>query len=95
LAKWRTRPGYLSEEEAARESRRTEEMVKGFLKWTPTVAIGETSAFAVDFDQRDKLVLIYGKEIPRECQYKLAFKEVELSAIIDLLSKAKAFFNQH
>lgn len=91
----RTRPGFLSDGEAAREARRTEEMVRGFLNWKPIVRVGETDSFAIDFDHKEKLVFLYGKEIPKEFPFKLAFNENEISAIIEQLAKVRAFFQEH
>lgn len=91
----RTRPGYLSEGEAETERRRTGEMVRGFLirkQVTNITNIGETNNFVVDYDRHERLLIIYGKETPKECPFKLAFNESETTAIMDLLVKAKAFF---
>ncbi len=90
----RTQPGYLSEGEAARESERISNMVRGFLKWNPITRVGETTNFAVDFDRSKRLVLIYGKEIPQGCSFKLAFSESETDAITDLLVKTKPYFRE-
>jgi len=90
----RTHPGYLSDAEASRESERTSVMVRGFLNKKPATRIGETANFAVDFDSHDQVVFVYGKEIPKECPFKLGFNEIETTAIIDLLEKAKGLFNK-
>jgi hypothetical protein len=91
----RTHPGFLSDGEAARDAARTTDLVRGLLKWKPAVKVGETNNFAVDFDRSEKLVLVYGKETPKECPFKLAFNESEIDAILDLLAKAKAFFQAY
>jgi hypothetical protein len=88
----RTRPGFLSDDEAARDRRRTEEMVKGFLKRKQATRIGETNSFVVDFNDQDRLVIVYGKEISKDCPFKLGFNESETTAMINLLEKARAFF---
>ena len=61
----RTNPSFLSDGEAARESRRLGQMVEGFLRWNPLVRVGETDNFAVDYDKRERLVFVYGKESPK------------------------------
>jgi hypothetical protein len=70
-------------------------MVRGFLRWQPITSVGETSNFSVDYDRKSKLLLVYGKEIPRDCAFKLAFNESEISAIIELLTKARTLFHEH
>ena len=70
-------------------------MVRGFLRWQPSTSVGETSNFSVDYDRKNKLVLVYGKEIPRDCPFKLAFNESETSAVIELLTKARTLFREH
>jgi hypothetical protein len=69
-------------------------MVNGFMKCKPIINVGQTSNLAVDYYRKEKCVLIYGKEIPKECSFKLVFNESETAAIIDLLAKAKAFFHE-
>ena len=64
------------------------------MRWNPVTPVGETNKFSVDFNRREKLVLIYGKDIPEECPFKLAFDESETKAVIELLTKAKAFFDR-
>jgi hypothetical protein len=91
----RTHPGFLSDGEAAREARRTEQMVTGFLRWNPVVRVGETDNFAIDYGKKERLIFIYGKETPKECPFKLAFNENEVSAILEQLAKARAFFQEH
>ena len=39
-------------------------------------------------------VIVYGKEIPELCAFKLAFNESETKAMADLLAKAKAYFKE-
>ena len=103
--KRRTHPSFLSDDEANRERRRTEEMVRDIVgngqlptsvikKHVPnfvrnqTTRVGETSYFAVDFNDKDKLVILYGKEIPNEHPFKLKFSESETVGIYRLLGKA-------
>lgn len=88
----RTRPAYLSEAEAARDRERTERMVKSIMKRKQVSRIGETSNFVVDYDDNERLVMVYGKDVPTECQFKLAFDESETRTVIDLLTKARTFF---
>jgi hypothetical protein len=52
--------------------------------------IGEKAGFVVDYD--GSLVMLYGKEIQAECQFKLAFDVCETMTMIYLLKKAKNFF---
>jgi hypothetical protein len=75
--------------------KRTEERVRGFSKGKEATRIGETSNFAVDFDGYERLVILYGKEVPKECNFKLAFNESETKAIIELLAKARALFHDY
>ena len=88
--KRRTHPSFLSNDEAARERRRTEELVRSIAGKTypassaikkplsssnrvgsQTARVDETSYFAVDYDDKDKLVLVYGKEIPEGIPFRL------------------------
>jgi hypothetical protein len=92
LSKRRTHPSYLSDGEAAREMARTKEMVDGFSRFKPVINVGKTKNFVVDFDRKEGLILIYGKEIQEGCPFKLAFNENETKAIIDLLAKTKDYF---
>jgi hypothetical protein len=64
------------------------------VKWKHVTRIGETSNFVVDFDGNLRLVIMYGKEVPTECQFKLAFDESETMAVIDLLKQARTFFGR-
>ena len=90
----RTRPYYLSEGEAIMERFRTKEMVDGFLKFKQVIRVGETKNFIVDFDRQEGIIIIYGKEIPELCAFKLAFNESETKAITELLVKAKTHFRK-
>ena len=92
MSKRRTHPGYLSDGEAARETARTQEMVDGFSRFKPVINVGKTENFVVDFDRKEGLILIYGKEIHEGCPFKLAFDEQETKAITDLLVKTKGYF---
>jgi hypothetical protein len=88
--KRRTHSSFLSDDEAARERRRTEELVRSIVGKTrpassvikeplssssrvgnQTTRVDETSYFAVDYDDKDKLVLVYGKEIPEGIPFRL------------------------
>jgi hypothetical protein len=53
--------------------------------------IGETDRFFVDYDGNQQLAMVYEKE-PKKLQVKLAFNENEITPVIDLLMKARAFF---
>jgi hypothetical protein len=70
-------------------------MVEGFLRWNPLVRVGETDNFAIDYDKKDRLVFVYGKETPKECPFKLAFNESEISKLLEQLARARAFFQEH
>ncbi|MEX2721342.1 MAG: hypothetical protein Q6362_008040, partial [Candidatus Wukongarchaeota archaeon] len=74
---------------------RTTEMVNGFSRFKSVINVGTAKSFVVDFDRKEGLIIIYGKEIPKECPFKLAFNERDTTAIIDLLVKAKAFFSSN
>jgi hypothetical protein len=106
--KRRTHPSFLSDDEAARERRRTEELVRGIVRRThpassvikkplpslvlrdQTTRVGETSCYAVDFNDKDKLAVVYGKEIPEGIPFKLELSQSETVAIYHLLRKALA-----
>jgi hypothetical protein len=107
LGKRRTNPSYLSNDEVARERRRTEEMVMSIshlgssverkqaaslVKWKGTTRLGETDHFIVDFNVDEKLVIVYGKEIQAECRFKLAFDKYDTMKMVYLLKKAYGFF---
>jgi hypothetical protein len=70
-------------------------MVKSITKGNRVTRIGETSNFVVDYDDNERFVMLYGKEVPTECQFKLSFDESETRAVIDLLIKARTFFWEH
>ena len=76
------------------ESSRLDAMVKGFKRFEQVVRIGETKSFVVNYDRKENLVMIHGKEIPNLCAFKLAFNESETKAMIDLLLKAKTYFQK-
>jgi hypothetical protein len=107
--KRRTHSSFLSDDEAARERRRTEELVRSIVGKTrpassvikeplssssrvgnQTTRVDETSYFAVDYDDKDKLVLVYGKEIPEGIPFRLGFSQSETVGIYRLLGKALA-----
>ena len=94
MGKRRTYPGFMSKDEAARDARRLQEMVRSFERFNPVSRIGETENFIVDYDCAKKLVLVYGKENPEECTFKLGFNEDETSSIINLLMKAQPLFKK-
>jgi hypothetical protein len=88
----RTRSAYLSEAEAARDRERTERMVKSIIKGKQVTRVGETSNFFVDYDNNERLVMVYGKEALVEFQFKLAFNKSETKALAKLLITGLAFF---
>jgi hypothetical protein len=55
--------------------------------------VGETENFIVDFDGEENLVIVYGKEVQTECQFKLAFDKDDIEKIVGLLKKACDFFH--
>jgi hypothetical protein len=88
----RTRPAYLSEAKAARDRERTERMVKSIIKGNQVTRVGETSNFFVDYDNNERLVMVYGKEAQTEFQFKLALNKNETKALVKLLISGLAFF---
>ena|SRR4030067_832189 len=88
----RTRPSFLSDAEAARDRERVAVMVRGITKTNCPVRIGATDNFVVDYDDTHRCILVYGKEIPADCRFKLALSESETTAVISLLKQARAFF---
>lgn len=109
LEKRRTHRSFLSDEEASRDTRRTEEAVRSIVGnrqvrssdvrikqapscfvVAPTVRVGETDCFIVEFNGKDRQVAVYGKEIPSEAPFKLKLKISETKDMICLLEKAKA-----
>ena len=88
----RTRPSFLSDAEAARDRERVAVMVRGITKTDCPVRIGATDNFVVDYDDTHKCILVYGKEIPAECKFKLALNESETAAVINLLKQARTLF---
>jgi hypothetical protein len=95
----RTRPYYLSDDEAAREERRTRDMVHGFLNYRdrknqkpkicPTKKVGETENFVVEYDTVQDLILVCERHNMVECPFKVGFNKYEIDAIIKLLSIGK------
>ncbi|MBW2995172.1 hypothetical protein KY312_02380 [Candidatus Woesearchaeota archaeon] len=55
--------------------------------------VGETDSFTVEYDANQRLILVFGKETPSEFSFKLGFNEKEISAILDLLTKASKYFS--
>lgn len=53
--------------------------------------IGEISKFAVDSDGNQRLVIL-SEKTDRDFPIKLGFNETEITAIIDLLAKARSLF---
>ena len=94
MSKRRTRPSYLSEGEAERERLRTTEMVNGFSRFKSVINVGTAKSFVVDFDRKEGLIIIYGKEMPKECPFKLALNEDEIKAKINLSAKIKGYFTE-
>ncbi|MGA3290220.1 MAG: hypothetical protein ABSD42_08295 [Candidatus Bathyarchaeia archaeon] len=76
MEKRRTNPAFLSNDEADRGK--------------PYIRVGVTNSFIVDFYPQDRVVVVYGREIPLSCPFKLRFSMSETKAIIPLLQKAKA-----
>lgn len=109
MEKRRTHRSFLSDEEAARDTRRTVVAVRsivgkrqiqdnvpkvkpalhGFID-APTVRVGETDAFIVEYRGQDRKVAIYGKEIPSQAALKLKLKISETKDLICLLQKTTA-----
>ena len=61
----------------------------GFID-APTVQVGETDAFIVEYSGQDRKVAIYGKEIPSQAAFKLKLKISETKDLICLLQKTTA-----
>ncbi len=106
MEKRRTHRSFLSDEEAARETRRTVAAVRsiagkrqiqdnalkvkpalhGFID-APTVRVGETDAFIVEYSGRDRKVAIYDKESSSQAPFKFKLKISETKNLICLLQK--------
>jgi hypothetical protein len=67
---------------------------KNSLKRKPISQVGETRNFVVDYDNTEKLVLVYGKESPSSHRFKLGLDEKEVSAMINLLKQSRTLFPQ-
>ena len=113
MEKRRTNPAFLSNDEAARDTKRTEDFVRSiagnptingnvdgkkqvpkeqaptYFTENPIVRVGETEGFALDFDSQNKMITIYGKEIPVGCPFNLKVGISETRNLICLLEKAK------
>ncbi len=83
----RTYPGYLTNDEYAREQRRTNKMVEGFLRWDPIEKVGETENFCIEVDRGQKNVLLKERNIVAQCPFKLSIKPDEVKDIMKLLTK--------
>jgi len=53
-----------------------------------TAQVGETDCFRIDYDDKNKLVALYGKETPKEYPFKIKLTLGETVAIYRLLGKA-------
>ncbi len=107
MEKRRTHRSFLSDDEAARDTRRTEAAVRSIVGKgqvhngdakikrvtnvfidAPTVRVGETDGFIVEFNGRERQVAVYGKEIPSKAPFKLKLKMSETKDLICLMQKA-------
>jgi hypothetical protein len=116
--KRRTNPSFLSKDEAAREARRTEAMVRGItgekqprnkleeimvdplnkpkssakeksaINLSHITRVGETNYFSLDYHDNDKVVALYGKEVPKDSPFVLKLSLNETVAITRLLGKS-------
>jgi hypothetical protein len=91
----RTYPAYLTGGEYERQRRQTKEMVEGFLRYDPTVKIGETANFYIKIDRKQKTVLIKEKNIVVQCPFKLSIKQDEVENIIKLLTQGVEILRKH
>ena len=83
----RTYPCYLTGSEYARERRRLDNMVDGFLKWNPIKKVGETENFIIEIDLKERIVYLQEKSIVADCPFKLSMKPDEVKDIIKQLTK--------
>ena len=112
MDKRRTNPSFLSNDEAARDTKRTIDFVRSIAVDNPVtenvykkkhvtkqqkttslsekrfIRGGKTEDFIVDFERQNKLISIYGKEIPYDCAFKLKVRISETKTLIYLLEKA-------
>ncbi len=117
MEKRRTNASFLSDEEAARESKRTEDFVRSIAgnksttfkldrkKQMPkeqqstcsaensTATVGESEKFEIDFDRQNKIISIYEKADPTESQPKLKIRMSETKDFICTLEKAKTIIS--
>lgn len=67
----------------------------GLVKSKGITRVGETDDFIVDFDDEERLVIVYGKEVKEvkaECRFKLAFDKDDIKKMVGLLKKTYDFF---
>ena len=57
------------------------------------IRIGETENFFADYDKSEKLLLLYGKELSKDCLFKLGVHKEEIDKLLDLILKSKEYFN--
>ena len=62
------------------------------LKKKLVTRVGEIGNFIVDYDDTERLILIYGKEAQTSHGFKLGFNEDDATAIIHYLKQAKTLF---
>ena len=100
--KRRTYPAYLSDDEYAREQKRTDEIVEGIIRYTARPRrhnplekqprnliekIGYTKNFCIEVDYGQKTVLLKEKKIIVDCPFKLSITKDEVEDIVKLLIK--------
>lgn len=64
---------------------------KAAMRKKEVTRIGEGDNIIVDSDGNQRLVMVYEKTTPKG-QFKLAFSEIERTAVIKLLVKARSLF---
>ena len=63
-------------------------VVKPTVRLSQITRLGETNYFALDYDDKDKIVALYGKEIPKDSSSRLKLSFNETVAVYRLLGKA-------
>lgn len=58
------------------------------VKWKETTRLGETEHFIVDYDGKERLIIVYGKEVPVRSSFKLRLSRSQAIGISELLKKA-------
>ena len=56
-------------------------------RWSGQTRIGETARFIVDFNGEDRLVTVYGKDVPVDSGFKLTLTMSQAIGIRDLMMK--------